>query len=204
MSYPQILHRGAIAGVAGSCDQLRIDPEHRLLVDCSLFQGAEVSPESGAGSDNLAIDFSLVSIKALVATHAYIYRVGRIPYLLMAGFKGPILCSEPSAKLLPIDLKDTFKLGFDRDQQQVERYLELLGLRIISLSYGTWFALADVAQPAIVIAAGRMCAGGRNVDYLKAMLQIRGMMCSLSVIRPKARRTVPFRLMAEWWLCAAR
>jgi metallo-beta-lactamase family protein len=30
--------------------------------------------------------------------------------------------------------------------------------------------LAETAQPAIVIAAGGMCAGGRIVDYLKAML----------------------------------
>lgn len=200
MSYPQILHHSAIAGVTGSCIQLRIDAEHCLLVDCGLFQAAEVSPENGAGSVNRAIDFPLTGIKALVAIHVYIDHVGLIPCQLAVDFKGSILCSEPSAKLLPIVLEDTFKLGFDRDQQQVWRYLELLVLRIISSSYDTWFALADAAQPDIVIAAGRMCAGGRNVDYLKAMLQIRGMMCSW----PKARRAVPFSHKPEWWLCAAR
>lgn len=143
MSYPHILHHGAIAGVTGSCHQLRMDEQHSLLVDCGLFQGAEVSPEGGAGVDNLAIDFSLSGIQALVVTHVHIDHVGRIPYLLAAGFKGPILCSEPSAKLLPIVLEDAFKLGFSRDQQQVERYLELLEQRIIALPYDAWFTLVD-------------------------------------------------------------
>jgi metallo-beta-lactamase family protein len=146
MSYPQIVHHGAVAGVTGSCHQLQIDAEHGLLVDCGLFQGAEVSPEGGAGADNLAIDFSLAGIKALIVTHVHIDHVGRIPYLLAAGFKGPILCSEPSAKLLPIVLEDAFKLGFSRDQQQVERYLSLLEQRIIPLPYDSWFTLADNAQ----------------------------------------------------------
>src|SRR5690606_42054445 len=70
------------------------------------------------------IDFSLDGIKALVSTHVHIDHVGRIPYLLAAGFKGPILCSEPSAKLLPIVLEDAFKLGFSRDQKRVERRSE--------------------------------------------------------------------------------
>ncbi|VXB82856.1 Metallo-beta-lactamase family protein [Pseudomonas sp. 8AS] len=146
MSYPRILHHGAVTGVTGSCHQLQMDAEHGLLIDCGLFQGAEVSPEGGAGADKLAIDFSLEGIKALVATHVHIDHVGRIPYLLASGFKGPILCSEPSAKLLPIVLEDAFKLGFSRDQQQVERYLRLLEQRIIALPYDRWFTLADSAQ----------------------------------------------------------
>jgi metallo-beta-lactamase family protein len=146
MSFPQILHHGAVAGVTGSCHQLQMDAEHALLVDCGLFQGAETSAEGKAGANSLAIEFSLAGIKALIATHVHIDHVGRIPYLLAAGFKGPILCSEPSAKLLPIVLEDAFKLGFSRDQKQVERYLKLIQQRIIALPYKTWFSLVDTAQ----------------------------------------------------------
>lgn len=146
MSYPQILHHGAIAGVTGSCHQLQMDAEHGLLIDCGLFQGAEVSPEGRAGANNLAIDFPLTGINALVATHVHIDHVGHIPYLLATGFSGPILCSEPSAKLLPIVLEDAFKLGFSRDQQQVERYLQLLERRIIALPYDSWFTLWWIAR----------------------------------------------------------
>ncbi|EZH79438.1 metallo-beta-lactamase [Ectopseudomonas composti] len=146
MRYPSIVHHGAVTGVTGSCHQLQMDDEHALLIDCGLFQGAETSLEGRAGAGKLAIDFSLDSIKALVATHVHIYHVGRIPYLLAAGFKGPILCSEPSAKLLPIVLEDAFRLGFSRDQKQVERYLKLIEQRIVALPYKQWFTLIDTKQ----------------------------------------------------------
>ncbi|MFV9657084.1 MBL fold metallo-hydrolase RNA specificity domain-containing protein [Pseudomonas sp. NY15366] len=146
MRYPDILHHGAVSGVTGSCHQLQMDDEHALLIDCGLFQGAETSPEGRAGAGKLAIDFSLDGIKALVATHVHIDHVGRIPYLLAAGFKGPILCSEPSAKLLPIVLEDAFKLGFSRDQKQVERYLKLIEQHIVALPYKQWFTLIDTKQ----------------------------------------------------------
>jgi len=144
--YPSIVHHGAVTGVTGSCHQLQMDDEHALLIDCGLFQGAETSPEGRAGAGKLAIDFFLDDIKALIATHVHIDHVGRIPYLLAAGFKGPILCSEPSAKLLPIVLEDAFKLGFSRDQKQVERYLKLIEQRIVALPYKQWFTLIDTPQ----------------------------------------------------------
>ena len=146
MTYPHILHHGAVSGVTGSCHQLQISAEQALLIDCGLFQGAETSTEGQAGTHNLAIDFPLAGIKALIATHVHIDHVGRIPYLLAAGFKGPILCSEPSAKLLPIVLEDAFKLGFSRDQKQVERYLKLIQQRIIALPYKSWFTLLDTRE----------------------------------------------------------
>ena len=146
MQYPQILHHGARDGVTGSCHKLDMDDQHGLLIDCGLFQGAETSAEGQAGADNLTIDFPLDGIRALVATHVHIDHVGRIPWLLAAGFKGPILCSEPSAKLLPIVLEDAFRLGVSRDQKQVERYLRLIEQRLIALPYNTWFTLADQPQ----------------------------------------------------------
>ncbi|KRW66605.1 MBL fold metallo-hydrolase [Pseudomonas sp. TTU2014-105ASC] len=141
----EIIHHGARDGVTGSCHQLRMDEQHSLLIDCGLFQGAEVSAGT-AGADRLVIDFDITGIRALIATHVHIDHVGRIPYLLAAGFKGPILCSEPSARLLPIVLEDAFKLGISRDQYKVERYLALIQQRIIALPYNSWFSLHDSPQ----------------------------------------------------------
>lgn len=138
----EIIHHGARDGVTGSCHQLRMDEQRSLLIDCGLFQGAEVSP-GAAGAQRLQIDFDITGIQALIATHVHIDHVGRIPYLLAAGFTGPILCSEPSARLLPIVLEDAFKLGVSRDQHKVERYLALIRQRIIALPYNTWFSLHD-------------------------------------------------------------
>lgn len=73
----------------------------------------------------------------------HIDHVGRIPNLLAAGFEGPILCSEPSARLLPIVLEDAFRLTISRDQAYLERYLKIVEQRIIALPYDHWFSLHD-------------------------------------------------------------
>ncbi len=146
MRYPDIEHHGAQDGVTGSCHQLHMDAANSLLVDCGLFQGNEASVDGCSGAGRLAIEFSPATIKALVVTHVHIDHVGRIPYLLAAGFKGPILCSEPSAKLLPIVLEDAFKLGFSRDQKEIERYIKLVEQRLQPLPYKQWFTLIETDE----------------------------------------------------------
>ncbi|MER1946497.1 MBL fold metallo-hydrolase RNA specificity domain-containing protein [Stutzerimonas stutzeri] len=146
MRYPDIEHHGAKDGVTGSCHQLHMDASHSLLIDCGLFQGNETSASGRAGAGQPAIEFSLATIQALVVTHVHIDHVGRIPYLLAAGFKGPIYCSEPSAKLLPIVLEDAFKLGFSRDQNDIERYLKLIEQRLRPLPYQQWLTLQETSQ----------------------------------------------------------
>lgn len=137
-----ILHHGAVRGVTGSCHELRLGEDYGVLVDCGLFQGAESSGQ-GADAENLQIEFPISHIKALVVTHVHIDHVGRIPYLLAAGFKGPILCSQPSAELLPLVLEDAVKVGFTRNADLVERFLGTLRQRIIALPFNHWFNLLD-------------------------------------------------------------
>ncbi len=139
--YPEILHHGARDGVTGSCHELRVGPDDGLLIDCGLFQGAETSPE-GAGAAQLGIDFPIDQIRALVVTHVHIDHVGRIPYLLAAGFKGPILCSEPSALLLPVVLEDALRVGVTRDRDLVERVVDWLRRHLVALPYGRWHRVA--------------------------------------------------------------
>ncbi|WP_313290415.1 MBL fold metallo-hydrolase [Stutzerimonas nitrititolerans] len=146
MGYPQIEHHGAKDGVTGSCHQLDMNATTSLLVDCGLFQGDDASIPGGEGGSRLPIDFPLDTIKALVVTHVHIDHVGRIPYLLAAGFEGPILCSEASAKLLPIVLEDAFKLSFSRDQQRIERYIDIVESRLVALPYQHWFTLVDTDE----------------------------------------------------------
>lgn len=146
MAYPQILHHGATHGVTGSCHQLQLDQEHSLLIDCGLFQGAETSADGSSGPQRPDIDFDTGTIKALIATHVHADHIGRLPNLLAAGFKGPILCSEPSAKLLPLVLEDAFRLEVSRDAKLLERYLGLIEKRTIALPYKTWFSIVDTPQ----------------------------------------------------------
>lgn len=143
---PNVLHHGAKDGVTGSCHQLFIDPQNSLLIDCGLFQGAETSAENQASNEQLNIEFDISTVKALIVSHVHIDHVGRIPFLLAAGFQGPIICSEPSAKMLPLVLEDAFKLGVSRDQHLVEQYLKLIGSRIIALPYNRWLTMLKSPQ----------------------------------------------------------
>ena len=133
-----IVHHGAFNGVTGSCHQLFIDDVNSLLIDCGLFQGAETAPDGRAGAEQLEIGFAVDKVRALVATHVHIDHVGRIPWLLAAGFKGPIYCSETSARLLPVVLADAFAMGVTRDARLVERYLRMVEARIRPLAYDAW------------------------------------------------------------------
>lgn len=137
----RILHHGAVNGVTGSCHELKISEKFGVLIDCGLFQGAETSG-SGASESHLEIDFPIDHIKALIVTHVHIDHVGRIPYLLAAGFKGPIICSEPSAVLLPLVLEDAIKVGFTRNRQLINRFLKALQQQIQSVPYGEWYPVS--------------------------------------------------------------
>lgn len=135
-----------ISGVTGSCHQLYMDAQHSLLVDCGLFQGAETSADGRTGDDALSINFDISTLKALLLTHVHIDHVGRLPHLLAAGFKGPILCSEPSARLLPVVLEDAFRLTVSTDNRQVQQYLEQIQKRTVALPYNSWYTLVDSTQ----------------------------------------------------------
>ena len=137
MNYPAILHHGAVNGVTGSCHELQINTDNSILIDCGLFQGAEISKD-GSAFDQLVINFPLDQIQALVVTHCHIDHVGRIPYLLAAGFEGPIYCSEPSSILLPLVLEDAVKIGFARDERLINKFMKLLSSLIVPIPYNQW------------------------------------------------------------------
>lgn len=133
----EIIHHGAVQGVTGSCHELVVDRNNSVLVDCGLFQGAEVS-RNGASNENLSIEFPINTVRALLVTHCHIDHVGRIPYLLAAGFGGPIYCTEPTATLLPLTLEDALKMGVTRNQRLIRGFLEELRYRLVPVPYGQW------------------------------------------------------------------
>jgi metallo-beta-lactamase family protein len=133
-----ILHHGAVTGTTGSCHRLQVDQDTAVLVDCGLFQGAETT---GANeSDRQRIDFPIDDVRALVVTHVHIDHVGRIPYLLAAGFRGPIVCTQPSAILLPLVIEDALKVGFTRDERLIAAAVKLMQKQIVAVDYQRWHA----------------------------------------------------------------
>ena len=135
-----ILHHGATTGVTGSCHELQLGNGQSILIDCGLFQGAETSTQ-GAGHDRLQIKFPVEPILALIVTHVHIDHIGRLPYLLAAGFKSPIYCSQASADLLPLVIEDALKVGVTRDAKLIARVLDRVRQLTVPLPYGQWHSL---------------------------------------------------------------
>lgn len=139
MEYPSLSHHGGTRGVTGSCHQLHLAPSISLLIDCGLEQGAEAAP----GAATASLGFDVQGIEALIVTHVHLDHVGRIPALLAAGYRGPILCSEPSARLLPLVLEDAYKLSISSDPAHVARYLAFVRDLIVPLPFEQWHTLVE-------------------------------------------------------------
>lgn len=138
----EIIHHGATNGVTGSCHELSL-PNGSVLVDCGLFQGSEAEDKAANAEEAnlLAIDFPINRVKALIVTHCHIDHVGRIPYLLAAGFKGPIYATEATAYLLPLVIEDAIKVGVTRDASIIDAVLSMLKEQLVAVPYKTWFNL---------------------------------------------------------------
>jgi len=137
-----IKHHGAVNGVTGSCHELLCDDGHSVLIDCGLFQGAETSGK-GVSFEQLEIEFPTEYIQAPVVTHVHVDHVGPIPYLLAAGFNGPIYCSQLSALLLQLELEDALKVGFTRNIRLIVQLLKQIQkqLRLLPYRNGTRFLM---------------------------------------------------------------
>jgi metallo-beta-lactamase family protein len=107
---------GATQTVTGSKFLLDID-DYRILIDCGLFQGLkhlrvrnwEVFPVDPA------------SIQAVVLTHAHIDHTGYLPKLYKEGFAGKIYCTEATAELSDLLLRDSAKLQEEDAQFAAEK-----------------------------------------------------------------------------------
>lgn len=141
MNYPEVIHHGAGDGVTGSCHELQVDVEQSLLIDCGLFLGDEADLKARLDGGANVVDFDVQRLRLLVVTHVHADHIGRIPKLLAAGFKGPILCSEPSARLLPLMLEDVLAHDSAFDKAGIERFLKQLAPRIIALPFDRWFTV---------------------------------------------------------------
>ncbi|WP_119968781.1 MBL fold metallo-hydrolase RNA specificity domain-containing protein [Shewanella japonica] len=147
----RILHHGAVNGVTGSCHQLDVNESSAIssyLIDCGLFQGAETAGQSSA--QQLQIDFDISAVQALIVTHCHIDHVGRIPYLIAAGFNKPIYATTATAALLPLVIEDALKIGVTRDKKLIKAFLTKLKSLIRPIEYNQWVVLnsqMNIASP---------------------------------------------------------
>ncbi|MGR5177866.1 MBL fold metallo-hydrolase [Vibrio mediterranei] len=126
-----VFHHGGKRTVTGSCHELRIGDES-ILIDCGLHQGSD------ARQRDVALPFDLQRIQGIVLTHAHIDHIGRIPWLMAAGYRGPIYCTPATAYLVPLMLFDALKLQSGLRSAQIETWIELVSQYLRPIAYGTW------------------------------------------------------------------
>ncbi len=93
---------GAAKEVTGTCYLLE-SGEHKVLIDCGLFQGGHDDMARNA----LPFPFNPSELDAVFLTHAHMDHVGRVPMLVKRGYRGPFYCTAPTgelARLLWIDM----------------------------------------------------------------------------------------------------
>lgn len=139
-----IIHHGAREGVTGSCHELLLPNGKALLVDIGLFQGEEMSSTGGNASFQ-EIDFPIDHVKALILTHCHIDHVGRLPWLLTAGFNGPIYCTRATALLLPLVIEDALKVGVTKNRGLIEAVLQRVTALLVPIDYDVWHKLEPPA-----------------------------------------------------------
>lgn len=104
---------GAAGEVTGSQHLVESDTL-RILLDCGLFQGRR----SDCRSKNETWKCDPAHLDAVILSHAHIDHSGRLPSLHKAGYRGPIFCTEATADIATIMLRDSAKI-----QQEDARYL---------------------------------------------------------------------------------
>lgn len=101
MSY-RLRFLGAADTVTGSKYLLQT-PEHRILVDCGLFQGFKQLRERNWKP----FPIDPASLDAVLLTHAHLDHSGYLPALIRDGFTGPVYSTHASFQLCELLLPDS-------------------------------------------------------------------------------------------------
>ncbi len=137
---------GAAREVTGSCYLLELH-EHKVLIDCGMFQGTRYATKKNIEP----FGFDPTKIDAVLVTHAHIDHNGRIPRLVHEGFRGKIIASEPTAKILKIMWADAVRImryQFEKNKHEMmyhEEDVERAAKQIVAVPYHEPVQLPDNA-----------------------------------------------------------
>lgn len=102
--------------VTGSCNLVIVKfPDCstiRFVVDCGLFQ------ERDYEEMNEKLSFNAEDIDFLLLTHNHVDHTGRLPFMVKNGFTGKIYTTTTTSKLLPLALRDSYKVLKDTSKRK--------------------------------------------------------------------------------------
>ena len=120
---------GAAKTVTGSMHLLEIN-QHRLLLECGLFQGKRKE----SFQRNRSFPFDPLSIDAVILSHAHIDHSGNLPNLVKQGYGGPIFATHATAHLDNIMLMDSGYIH-EKDAEYLNKKLLKQGKPLIEPLY---------------------------------------------------------------------
>jgi metallo-beta-lactamase family protein len=153
---PTIAFHGAARTVTGSRHLLTLG-DHRVLVDCGLFQGPRELRERNW--EPFPVDPA--SIDAIVLTHAHTDHIGYLPRVVAQGFAGQVFATHGTAGISRISLPDSARLQEEEaryhNKNRTSRHSPALPLyterdafealrRMRPLKYGQWQDLPGRAK----------------------------------------------------------
>jgi len=109
---------GAAGEVTGS-QHLIETGSVRVLLDCGLFQGHRAASRK----KNESFRCEPAKLDGVILSHAHIDHCGNLPGLYRAGFRGPVFCTEATADVAAIMLRDSAHIQKE-DARYLKRHLE--------------------------------------------------------------------------------
>ena len=145
----QLTFSGAAREVTGSCHILEVGGR-TVLLDCGLFQGHRAESRK----KNEVLPLPVDTIDAIVLSHAHIDHAGRLPFLVRAGYTGPIHATAATRDLCALMLADSARIQVKdaeflekRQQEHAEPLYDpddaaQVLKQMIGLPYDRWFDVA--------------------------------------------------------------
>jgi metallo-beta-lactamase family protein len=135
---PSLTFLGAAGTVTGSKHLIDLG-DHRVLVDCGLFQGLkELRVRNWA-----ALPIEPRRIDAVILTHAHLDHCGYLPRLVGGGFRGRVFCTPGTGELCSLVLPDSAHIqeedarhanrrGYSKHHPALPLYTELDAARALT------------------------------------------------------------------------
>jgi metallo-beta-lactamase family protein len=108
---------GAAAGEVTGSAYLVESGESKVLVDCGLFQGVPDADQR----NRIAKWYTFRKLNSVLLTHAHLDHTGRLPILAQRRFGGSVYCTEATAELTGLILRDAARIQ-ENDVVRFNRY----------------------------------------------------------------------------------